>query len=51
MPDGDKFHNKLSWRYQECYRDICERKCDRSEIVWNLKKALLQDIEGKFYGY
>jgi hypothetical protein len=49
MPDGDKIHSKLSWRYQECYRDICERKYDHSEIGWNLKKALLQDIKN-YYG-
>ncbi|MHC5597312.1 MAG: hypothetical protein ACYTXC_15445 [Nostoc sp.] len=49
MPDGDKYHSKLSWRYQESYRDLCERKCDRSEIVWSLKKALLSDIK-KSYG-
>ncbi|MEH2058614.1 MAG: hypothetical protein V7K97_21175 [Nostoc sp.] len=49
MPDGDKYHSKLSWRYQESYRELCERKCDRSEIVWTLKKALLLDIK-KSYG-
>lgn len=49
MPDGDKYHSKLSWRYQESYRELCERKCDRSEIVWTLKKALLSDIK-KSYG-
>ena len=49
MPDGDKIHSKLSWRYQQSYLDICERKCDHSEIVWNLKKALLLDIKN-YYG-
>ncbi|NDJ20523.1 hypothetical protein GS682_02465 [Nostoc sp. B(2019)] len=49
MPDGDKYHTKLSWRYQESYRELCERKSDRSEIVWTLKKALLLDIK-KSYG-
>ncbi|AFY44751.1 hypothetical protein [Nostoc sp. PCC 7107] len=49
MPDGDKFHSRLSWRYQEAYRDLCERKFDSSEIVWTVKKALLQDIK-KSYG-
>jgi hypothetical protein len=49
MPDGDKYHSKLSWYYQEPYRDICERKLDYSEIIWSLKNALLRDIK-KNYG-
>ncbi|QSJ14581.1 hypothetical protein JYQ62_22030 [Nostoc sp. UHCC 0702] len=49
MPDGDKYHNRLWWRYQESYRELCERKSERSEIVWTLKKALLLDIK-KSYG-
>ena len=49
MPDGDKYHSKLSWHYQEAYREICERKSDRSEIVWTLTKALLGNIK-KNYG-
>lgn len=49
MPDGDKYHNRLSWHYQEAYREICERKSDRNEIVWTLTKALLQNIK-KNYG-
>ncbi|OCQ98767.1 hypothetical protein BCD64_22180 [Nostoc sp. MBR 210] len=49
MADGDKYHSKLSWHYQEAYRDLCERKFDSSEIVWTVKKALLQDIK-KSYG-
>lgn len=49
MPDGDKYHSKLSWHYQEAYKGLCERKCDHNENVWNLKKALLLDIK-KNYG-
>ncbi|MBN3877266.1 MULTISPECIES: hypothetical protein [unclassified Nostoc] len=49
MPDGDKYHSKLSWHYQEAYREICERKSDRSEVVWTLTKALLGNIK-KNYG-
>ena len=49
MPDGDKYHSKLSWHYQEAYREICERKSDRSEIVRTVTSALLRDLK-KSYG-
>jgi len=49
MPDGDIVHSKLSWRYQEPYRMLCEGKLDRNEYAWSLKKAFLQDIK-KNYG-
>ena len=26
MADGDIIHSQLSWRYQEPYQELCERK-------------------------
>jgi len=47
MPDGDKVHSKLPWRYQRPYQRLCESKTSSQESVWELMKALLQDIRQK----
>jgi hypothetical protein len=47
MPDGDKVHSKLPWRYQRPYKRLCESKTSSQESVWELMKALLQDIRQK----
>ncbi len=47
MPDGDKVHSKLPWRYQRPYKRLCESKTSSQESVWELVKALLQDIQQK----
>lgn len=47
MPDGDKVHSKLPWRYQRAYKRLCESKTSSQESVWELVKALLQDIRQK----
>ena len=47
MPDGDKLHSKLPWRYQRPYKRLCESKTSSQESVWELMKALLQDIRQK----
>lgn len=47
MPDGDKVHSKLPWRYQRPYQRLCESKTSYQESAWELMKALLQDIQQK----
>lgn len=47
MPDGDKVHSKLPWRYQRPYQRLCESKTSSQESAWELMKALLQDIQQK----
>lgn len=47
MPDGDKVHSKLPWRYQRPYKRLCESKTSSQESAWELVKALLQDIQQK----
>jgi hypothetical protein len=47
MPDGDKVHSKLPWRYQRPYKRLCESKTSSQEPVWELMKALLKDIRQK----
>ncbi len=49
MADGDTIHSKLSWRYQEPYQELCERKLDLQECAWVLMGACLGDIK-KNYG-
>lgn len=47
MADGDIIHNKLSWRYQRAYKELCEWDLDRNECAWVVMGAVMRDLKKK----
>lgn len=44
MPDGDKVHEKLGWRYQKSYKMLCEGQAG-SDVAAELAQAVSKDVK------
>lgn len=45
MPDGDKVHEGLAWKYQKFYKQICDGQFGGSELARDLVPAVWKDIQ------
>ena len=45
MPDGDKVHDELAWKYQKVYMKMCEGQFSLEEIAKDAAQAVQKDIE------
>ncbi len=44
MPDGDKVHKKLGWRYQKSYKMLCEGQAG-GDVANELAQAVYKDVK------
>lgn len=45
MPDGDKVHEGLAWKFQKVYKQVCEGHSSLSEIAKEAAQAVQKDVE------
>ncbi len=45
MPDGDKVHEGLEWKFQKVYKQVCEGHSSLAEIAKEAAQAVQKDVE------
>jgi len=45
MPDGDKVHEGLAWKYQKAYKQICDGQFGGRELANEVVAAVWKDVQ------
>lgn len=45
MPDGDKVHNGLTWKYQKVYKQLCDGQFGGKDLADDVVPAVWKDIQ------
>lgn len=45
MPDGDKVHEGLAWKYQKAYKQICDGQFGGRELASEVVAAVWKDVQ------
>lgn len=45
MPDGDKVHKGLGWKYQNAYKQVCDGQYGGEALAKEVASAVMKDIE------